>query len=274
MEPAEAAEPAAAPEPAEPSAPAAPAADPAAVQRLQRAMMRVAAARTPEEFTAAQEELRVAANLQEAAASSEPDEYDRAAATLEAELLDAMPGETVEERRKNLGYYTKINEVGFQRAAKRIEAIAERRAEAAIAKAFSSLGLTPDNVRGMVEASRDAEWRPILDDLGPDAKQFLPQAKALRDKAQRLGEELSHEDAMLMASRGKIVATGQPAARKTAGPVVPSAEVGPPPRSAAKSVGRVMTTAEILASFHRASADAARQNGAPGGKLAPGFGRR
>jgi len=261
-----AAEPAGAPPAGQPAGP-----PPEAVQKLQRAMIRMASARTEAERVAAQEELRIAANLQDAPVTAEPDEYDRAVSALEPELLEAMSGETIDEKRKNLSYYDKLGERNFAKAAKRIEAIAEKRALDAVTRTFTALGLTPDNLKGMVEASRDAEWRPHLDDLGPEASKFLPQAKALREKFAKIGEELSHEDALMMASRGKITAVpATPAPRRNTGPVVPSAEDGPPPRAGQKHAGRAMTNAEIMASFHRAQATKSSPNGAIGGKLQPG----
>jgi len=257
-----------------PAAPAAPA-DSEALNRLRIASMKVASARTEAELRAAQEEFRPAANLGGTPPAAEPDEYDREASQLEGELLDIMPGETVEERRKNLAHYDKIGKLNFAKTAKRTEQIVNQRVKNEVARIFRDLGVMPEDFKAIAEMSRNQEWAPHLEKLGPAAKGFLPQAKALREKFARIGEEISHEDALLMASRGKSLAAAPaaPAARNQRGPVVPSAEDGPPSRTAAKPTGRAATNAEIQAEFHRLKNGAQPRFGI-GGVLPSGFNGR
>lgn len=252
------------------AASAAPAANNEAVQKLQRAMIRMASARTEAERVAAQEELRIAANLTDAPKATEQfDETDREAMTLEAELLGmAELGETTEDRKRNLSHYEKVVKLQLAKAAKGQTAAAQRVAIDTFKALFEELGVTPDDFKHMAKQARSAEWEPAIAKLGPDSRQLVDDATELRRKAAAVGEELDHETAMLFAARKKGKAKQAAAAPQTTQrtPVPSDEREGPPARQTAKPNGRALTGAEIIADFHAKQ----RSNGA-GQKLLPGF---
>lgn len=253
---------------APPAAPSAPlGVDPGQLDAVRRAVMRVAAARTPEEREAAQRDLRQVFNL-DATQAAEPDAPDVEVLRLEAEMLDTMQGETPEERRKNLAAYHKMGDLQFARNAKRVAEMAAREAKTAVQSALSSLGLTPDDVQGLLELRRNQEWEPHIQKLGAGASSYVKDARALREKLARAGEELSHEEALqlVMQRQKKTTApAGEPAPRRQAPPVT-SAEAGPSLRPGNQGRLGTLTNEEILASFR-----ASQKGGGSGGGGLPGF---
>ena len=251
---------------------AAPAANGEAVQKLQRAMIRMASARTEAERVAAQEELRIAANLTDAPKATEQFDEDPAAILrrqLEAELLGmAELGETTEDRKRNLSHYEKVVKLQLAKAAKGQTAAAQRVAIDTFKALFEELGVTPDDFKHMAKQARSAEWEPAIAKLGPDSRQLVDDATELRRKAAAVGEELDHETAMLFAARKKGKAKQAAAAPQTTQrtPVPSDEREGPPAPRTTKPNGRALTGAEIIADFHAKQ----RSNGA-GQKLLPGF---